>query len=149
MPDELVSSGNSWGEQLGGNKPPAQGPGPGGPINGEDPGVPNIALQRQLQQQQLQHLMQQGNKNAMVGNISGLGMGQLGSKSPNLQSSLNAQSSMANNHSGVGMNSMQMSIANNGTQSMGTMQGNFNKINFKYLLFFFFLIIFIKLTSKQ
>ena len=55
-----MSSGNSWGEQLGGNKPPAQGPGPGGPLNGEDPGVPNIALQRQMhQQQQLQHLMQQ------------------------------------------------------------------------------------------
>lgn len=59
LPDELVSS-NSWGEQLGGNKPPAQGPGPGSQINGEDPGVPNVALQRQLQQQQLQHhLMQQ------------------------------------------------------------------------------------------
>lgn len=37
LPDEFVSSGNSWGD-----KPPAQGPGPGGPINGDDPGVPNI-----------------------------------------------------------------------------------------------------------
>lgn len=67
LPDELVSSGNNWGEQLGGNKPPAQGPGPGGmPLNGKDPGVPNVQLQRQLaqqqqQQQQLQHLMQQVN----------------------------------------------------------------------------------------
>lgn len=61
LPDELVSSGNSWGEQMGGNKPPAQGPGPGGPLNGEESGVPNVALQRQLQQQQLQHLMQQVN----------------------------------------------------------------------------------------
>lgn len=59
-----MSSGNSWGEQLGGNKPPAQGPGPGGPgLNGDDSGVggggggvPNNALQRQLQ---LQHMMQQ------------------------------------------------------------------------------------------
>lgn len=63
LPDELVSSGNNWGEQLGGNKPPAQGPGPGGmPLNGEDPGVPNVQLQRQMaqqHQQQLQHLMQQ------------------------------------------------------------------------------------------
>lgn len=60
LPDELVSSGNNWGEQLGGNKPPAQGPGPGSQhLNGEDPGVPNIALQRQLQQQQLHHMMQQ------------------------------------------------------------------------------------------
>lgn len=57
MPDELVSSGNNWGEQLGGNKPPAQGPGPGNQhlSNGEDPNV----LQRQLQQQQLHQLMQQ------------------------------------------------------------------------------------------
>lgn len=55
LPDELVSSGNSWGEQFGGNKPPAQGPGPGGLLNGDDPGVPNAALQRQLQL----HLMQQ------------------------------------------------------------------------------------------
>lgn len=63
LPDELVSSGNNWGEQLGGNKPPAQGPGPGGmPLNGEDPGVPNVQLQRQMaqqHQQQIQHLMQQ------------------------------------------------------------------------------------------
>lgn len=65
LPDELVSS-NNWGEQLGGNKPPAQGPGPGNQINGEDPGVPNLALQRQLQQQQLQHqLMQQVNKHIL------------------------------------------------------------------------------------
>lgn len=56
LPDELVSSGNNWGEQMGGNKPPAQGPGPGNQhINGEDPN----AMQRQLQQQQLHQLMQQ------------------------------------------------------------------------------------------
>lgn len=59
LPDELVSSGNSWGEQLGGNKPPAQGPGPGMPLNGEDPNIPNVQLQRQIQHQQLQHMMQQ------------------------------------------------------------------------------------------
>lgn len=36
LPDELMSSG-SWGDQLvGGSKPPAQGPGPGASINGED-----------------------------------------------------------------------------------------------------------------
>lgn len=58
LPDELVSSGG-WGDQLGGNKPPAQGPGPGNQLNGEDPGVPNVALQRQLQQQHIQHIMQQ------------------------------------------------------------------------------------------
>lgn len=59
LPDELVST-NNWNEQLGGNKPPAQGPGPGNQINGEDPGVPNVALQRLHHQQQLQHhIMQQ------------------------------------------------------------------------------------------
>ena len=56
----------------------------------------------------------------MVGNINTMGMGQLGSKSPNIQASLNSQSNMPNN---LGMNSMPMSIANNGTQSMGSMQG--------------------------
>lgn len=66
----------------------------------------------------------QGNKNSLVGNINALGMGQLGSKSPNLQSSLNVQSSMSNNMSSIGpMNSMAMSIANNGTQPMSSMQG--------------------------
>lgn len=67
LPDELVSSGNNWGEQLGGNKPPAQGPGPGNQhINGEDPNVPNAMLQRQLQQQQLHHLMQQQQVNKPI-----------------------------------------------------------------------------------
>lgn len=66
----------------------------------------------------------QGNKNSLVGNINALGMGPLGSKSPNLQSSLNVQSSMSNNMGGIGpMNSMAMSIANNGTQPMSSMQG--------------------------
>lgn len=59
LPDELVSSGTSWADQFTPNKPPAQGPGPGN-LNGEDPGVSSVVLQRQLQQQQqLQHLMQQ------------------------------------------------------------------------------------------
>lgn len=61
LPDELVSSGNSWGEPLGGNKPPAQGPGPGNQqINGEDPNLSSAVLQRQfqLQQQQLHNLTQ-------------------------------------------------------------------------------------------
>lgn len=50
-------------------------------------------------------------------------MGQLNNKSPNLQSTL-VQSSMSNTL-GVGINSMPMSIANNGgTQAMSTMQGS-------------------------
>lgn len=59
LPDELVSSSNSWADQFTPNKP--TGPGPGN-LNGEDPGVSSVALQRQQilqQQQQLQHLMQQ------------------------------------------------------------------------------------------
>lgn len=59
----------------------------------------------------------QGNKNQIIGNVNALGMGQLGSKSPNLQS---PPQSMANN---MGMNTMPMSIANNGTQPMSSMQG--------------------------
>lgn len=47
-------------------------------------------------------------------------MGQLGSKSPNLQSP--SQPSLANN---MNMNAMPMSIANNGTQPMSSMQGKY------------------------
>lgn len=56
---------------------------------------------------------QQGNKNQLHGNVNQLGMGPLlGNKSPNLQSPPNT----------LGMNSMPMSIANNGTPPMSTMQ---------------------------
>uniref|UniRef100_A0A1B0DMU5 Uncharacterized protein n=2 Tax=Phlebotomus papatasi TaxID=29031 RepID=A0A1B0DMU5_PHLPP len=129
LPDELVSSGTNWGDQLAGNKPPAQGPGPGGApqMNGEDSGVvppnANIAMQRLHQQQLAQHLMQQGNKN-IIGNVAAIGIGPLGSKSPNLQSPPNAQASMSNNL-GVGTmgNSMVMSIASNGNpQPMSSLQ---------------------------
>lgn len=75
LPDELVSAG--WEEVLGGNKPPAQGPGPGGmqqqgggggpQMNGGDDNggnvvvvPPNVTMQRAMQQQQMaHHLMQQ------------------------------------------------------------------------------------------
>lgn len=74
LPDELVSTG--WEEVLGGNKPPAQGPGPGGlpqQMNGGDDNggnvvvvPPNVTMQQQQQrsiQQQQQmvahHLLQQ------------------------------------------------------------------------------------------
>lgn len=60
---------------------------------------------------------QQGNKNQLHGNVNQLGMGPLGSKSPNLQSP--PQSNLPNT---MGMNSMPMSIANNGTQPMSSMQ---------------------------
>lgn len=60
---------------------------------------------------------QQGNKNQLHGNVNQLGMGPLGNKSPNLQSP--PQSNLPNT---LGMNTMPMSIANNGTQPMSSMQ---------------------------
>jgi hypothetical protein len=51
LPDELIGTNTAWGEQLGGNKPPAQGPGPGGQINGDDNVnslTGNNVLQRQM-----------------------------------------------------------------------------------------------------
>lgn len=62
-------------------------------------------------------ISQQGNKNQLHGNVNQLGMGPLGNKSPNLQSP--PQSNLPNT---LGMNSMPMSIANNGTQPMSTIQ---------------------------
>lgn len=58
LPDELMGTNTAWGEQLGGNKPPAQGPGPGGQINGEDNVnalTGNSVLQRQMVHSQLTH----------------------------------------------------------------------------------------------
>ncbi|CAH2063698.1 unnamed protein product, partial [Iphiclides podalirius] len=84
LPDELMAG--SWGEQPGvtGPKPPAQGPGPGAQmapqqqLNGDDPAA---AMHRQINN----HLIQQG-KSGLVGHNNPLGLGTLGSKSPNLQS---------------------------------------------------------------
>lgn len=67
----------------------------------------------------------------MIGNVNALGMGQLGSKSPNLQSP--PQSSLANN---MGMNSMPMSVANNGTQPMSSMQGESYQRRLNVFVFF-------------
>lgn len=60
----------------------------------------------------------------MVGNI--LGMGQLGSKSPNLSGPQNMN--MPNNIGMVGPmgNSMSMSTNNDNVQTMNRMQGKFN-----------------------
>lgn len=62
-------------------------------------------------------MQQQGNKNQLHSNVNQLGIGPLGNKSPNLQS---PPQSLPNT---MGMNSMPMSIANNGTQPMNSMQG--------------------------
>lgn len=119
------------------NKPPTQGPGPGvvppqmngaggsgddGSGNGSS-GAAGSQL-RQLQhhqhlQQLLQH-QQQGNKGA-GGSMVVPGMNQLGSKSPNLQSPNTAGMQVATQ---MGMvNSMPMSISNNGNNGMNSIPG--------------------------
>lgn len=119
LPDELMAGGpSSWEQNMVTNKPPAQGPGPGqmysSQMNGGDEAIvpPNVAtLQRQQQhQQQLAHLLQQGQKNPMVGHLN-----QLSNKS---QGGPNAT---VMNNLGV---SMPMSMApNNGTNNAMSMQG--------------------------
>lgn len=70
-------------------------------------------------QQSLHHMMQQGNKTQLHSNVNQLGIGPL-NKSPNLQS---PPQSIPNTLGMNSMNSLPMSIANNGTQPMNSMQG--------------------------
>lgn len=59
LPDELMSSGASWGlttDNIGNAKPPAQGPGPGGMQNGIENADGNTTLRQQIQ---LSHILQQ------------------------------------------------------------------------------------------
>lgn len=136
LPDELVSGGPSW-EQMCGNKPPAQGPGPGNnhqQMNGnDDTGLNNAQIQRQMQhQQQLSHhlMVSQGNK---IGNVNALMGGGQVSKSPNLQSQQQQSNVQSNNIGGI-VHSMGMSIANNGnTLPMNSMQGEFSLLSFFFL----------------
>uniref|UniRef100_A0A1Y1MJM8 histone acetyltransferase n=1 Tax=Photinus pyralis TaxID=7054 RepID=A0A1Y1MJM8_PHOPY len=134
LPDELMSSGGSWGmvsDPLGNNKPPAQGPGPGGLQNG----VENSDGTNSLRQMQLNHhLLQQviGNKN-LVGNALAMATAQLGSKSPNLQAPPNVSvakgvldpMSLGNLPSSIPNNVGLQSIANNGSspQVMSSIPG--------------------------
>ncbi|KAG5682698.1 hypothetical protein PVAND_012032 [Polypedilum vanderplanki] len=123
LPDELMAGGgpSSWEQQMvTTNKPPAQGPGPGmyqNQMNGEDsippPNVATLQRQQQQHQQQLAHLLQQGQKNPMVGPH----LNQLTNKSP-IQGP-NATGVM--NNLGVSM-PMSMASNNNGTNAM-SMQG--------------------------
>lgn len=150
LPDELVTGNSNWPDPLSGgpggssgglgvnvvggpNKPPAQGPGPGGPqMNGAsddntggNQGGPGNPLRQMQHHQHLQQLLQQqGNKNTgMIGNPMGAaGMNQLGSKSPNLQSPNAASMQVVGGQMGM-VNSMAMSISNNGTPGMNTMPG--------------------------
>lgn len=58
LPDELMTSGASWGmsDNMGNAKPPAQGPGPGGMQNGIESADGNNTIARQIQ---LSHILQQ------------------------------------------------------------------------------------------
>lgn len=49
LPDELVSSGNNWADNLGGNKSTGP-PGSNQQMNGEDPGVPSVAWNQHQRQ---------------------------------------------------------------------------------------------------
>lgn len=60
LPDELIASGGSWGmvsDSMGNNKPPAQGPGPGGLQNGVEGADSTNALRQQMPLNH--HLLQQ------------------------------------------------------------------------------------------
>ena len=130
LPDELMAGGpSSWEQQMvTNNKPPAQGPGPGqiyqtSQMNGGDEAIvpTNVAtLQRQQQhQQQLAHLLQQGQKNPM--NVGNPHLNQLTNKNP-IQGGPNVTAVMNN----LGVSNMTMSMApNNGTNNAMTMQGKF------------------------
>lgn len=120
------------------NKPPTQGPGSGvvppqmnGAGGGGDDGSGNAgsgAAGSQLRQMQhhqhLQHFLQQqqqGNKGAGGGMVVP-GMNQLGSKSPSLQSP-NTGGIQVTTQMGM-VNSMPMSISNNGNNGMNAIPGN-------------------------
>lgn len=128
LPDELISS-SSWGlpgDGMNNAKPPAQGPGPGGMQNGIENTDSN-----NLRQMQISHMLQQSNKGLSNALLAG---GQLGSKSPNLQSPPNVsvaksgpvdQMNLGSLASNISNNSGLQSVANNGSsaQVMSSIQG--------------------------
>ncbi|XP_060531445.1 CREB-binding protein isoform X3 [Cylas formicarius] len=131
LPDELISSNissNSWNltENIGNPKPPAQGPGPG-----LQNGIENVDANN-LRQMQINHMLQQSNK-GLVSNAL-LPGGQLGSKSPNLQSPPNVsvaksvvvdQMNLGSLPSSISNTSVLQSVANNGSspQVMSSIPG--------------------------
>ncbi|XP_045533957.1 histone acetyltransferase p300-like, partial [Papilio machaon] len=130
LPDELMAG--SWGEQPGvtGPKPPAQGPGPGPQmapqqqLNGDDP---TAAMHRHINS----HLIQQGNKSGLVGHNNPLGLGTLGSKSPNLQSPPNVNVSkdlMGNLHPQLMPNTSHPNQLHS-NMPMSSIQGGMNVTN--------------------
>ena len=131
LPDELMQGGSSsWEQQMVTNKPPAQGPGPGqqqqqqqqqmynSQMNGGDESIVPanvVSLQQRQHQQQLAHLLQQGQKNPMVQVNPHLN--QL-AKNP-IQVGGNPNATVMNN-----LVNMPMSMANNnGTNANMPMQG--------------------------
>ncbi|XP_018572292.1 CREB-binding protein isoform X4 [Anoplophora glabripennis] len=131
LPNELLGPSSSWGlsDNMGNTKPPAQGPGPGGLPNGIE-----ITDSNNLRQMQLNHLLQQQGNKGLVGNALALADGQLGNKSPNLQSPPNVsvakggvvdQMNLGSLPSSVSNNSGLQSMANNGgsPQVMSSIQG--------------------------
>lgn len=136
LPDELMTSGAPWGlsDNIGNPKPPAQGPGPGGIQNGIENTEANTTLRQQIQ---LNHMLQQQGKQNLVGNALAMAGGQLGSKSPNLQSPPNVSIakgnvdslSLGNLPSSLPNSASLQSMANNGStpQVMSSIQGNSQK----------------------
>jgi E1A/CREB-binding protein len=113
LPDELMSS-SSWGlsDNMGNSKPPPHGPGPGTMQNGIESGDSGNSLR------QIQLSMLQGNK-GLISNALAMAGGQLGNKSPNLQSPPNVSVAKANVVDQMNLGSLPSSISNNaGLQSM-------------------------------
>nr|CAD7407320.1 unnamed protein product [Timema cristinae] len=115
LPDELMSSG-TWGNAIEpptSNKPPATGPGPG-----SGGGLQNGTLDQQQQQQLSHHIVQQQGKSLIASSLAMAG--QLGNKSPNLQSPPNVSVSKSGVVVGdpIGLLSSSMSGPNPGVNTM-------------------------------
>ncbi|XP_044255376.1 CREB-binding protein-like isoform X6 [Tribolium madens] len=109
LPDELITP---W-HEMGNSKPPPHGPGPGtGMQNGIDSGDNSNNLR------QLQLNMLQSNK-GLISNALAMAGGQLGNKSPNLQSPPNVSVAKGNVVDQINLGSLASSISNSGgLQSM-------------------------------
>ena len=129
LPDELMTPPTSWtmSDNMGNSKPPPHGPGPGTLQNGGIDGGDNSSSLRQIQLNMLQ-----GNKN-LIGSALAMASGQLGSKSPNMQSPPNVsvakgnvvEMNLSSLPSSISNNAGLQSMANNGTspQIMSSIQG--------------------------
>lgn len=115
LPDELMTPPTSWSisDNMGNSKPPPHGPGPGTMQNGIESGDNSNSL-RQIHQLN----MLQSNK-GLIGNALAIAGGQLGNKSPNLQSPPNVSVAKGNVVDQMNLGSLASSISNSGgLQSM-------------------------------